>query len=69
MRKDKWIKVRASDYDKALVKALAASVTEHNKLYSPTEADMVRMALSEMAKRYLTKDQLKDLDLEYRYKD
>lgn len=67
MRKDKWIKVRASEYDKALVKALAETVTQHNSVYDPTEADMVRMAISELAKRYLSADQLADLKNTYIY--
>ncbi|PJO43408.1 hypothetical protein [Lysinibacillus xylanilyticus] len=69
MAKDKLIKVRASEYDKAVLKALADSVTKYNKLCSPTESDMVRMAISEMAQRYLTTNQLKGLEAKYIYKD
>ncbi|MFJ8462250.1 hypothetical protein ACIQ57_24570 [Lysinibacillus xylanilyticus] len=67
MAKDKIIKLRASEYDKAVLKALAETVTQHNKVYDPTESDMVRMAISEMAKKYLGADKLNELRIQYLY--
>ena len=66
MAKDKLIKVRASDYDKAILKALVDEF--NNKQYLPvafSESDMVRYCIDQIAKRYLTSEQFKDLKMKY----
>lgn len=66
MAKDKLIKARASEYDKAVLKAL--TVEFNNKQSLPVtlnESDMVRYCIDQIAKQYLTADQFKDLRTKY----
>lgn len=62
MAKDKLIKARASDYDKAVLKALTVEFNSKESLpVTLNESDMVRYCIDQIAKKYLTADQFKDL--------
>ena len=64
MARDKLIKIRANDYEKAIVSVLLSKANE-NSISLLTESDVVRIALDEMSKKYLTAVELKDLKQKY----
>ena len=64
MARDKLIKVRANDYEKALVSVLLSKANK-NSIALLTESDVVRIALDEMSKKYLTASEIEELKQKY----
>lgn len=61
MKRDKLIKVRANDYEKALVSLLVKKANEKSELEVLKESDVIRIAINDMANKYLTAADLNDL--------
>lgn len=61
MKRDKLIKVRANDYEKALVSLLVKKANEKSELEVLKESDVVRIAINDMANKYLSAADLNDL--------
>lgn len=62
-KRDQLIKLRASAFEKALLKALTEKA--NNDANVLTESDVVRIAIGDMAKRYLSATDLQKLKDEY----
>lgn len=70
MAKDKLIKMRASDYDKAIVQAIAQKVDEEKSFTSRTsESDIVRMGLAALVNQYLSDDEIAQLRSQHMFKN
>ncbi len=70
MAKDKLIKMRASDYDKAIVQAIAQKVDEEKSFTSRTsESDIVRMGLAALVNQYLSDDEIAQLRAQHMFKN
>lgn len=61
MKRDKLIKVRANDYEKALVSLLVKKANEKSELEVLKESDVIRIAINDMANKYLTGADLNEL--------
>lgn len=60
MTKDKVIRVRANDYDKAVLKALTDKFNSSRTMpITFSDSDMVRYAIDQLVKEHLSSDQLK----------
>lgn len=70
MAKDKLIKMRASDYDKAVVQAIAQKVDEEKSFTTKTsESDVVRMAIASLVMQYLDDKEIAKLRAEHMFKN
>ncbi|MEK5234098.1 hypothetical protein MHB42_20630 [Lysinibacillus sp. FSL K6-0232] len=68
MVKDKTIKMRASAYDKAVLKAIAAKVDQERSFAVKTsESDVLRIAISNLVLQYLTDDEIVQLKSQYMF--
>lgn len=62
MAKDKLIKVRATDYDKAVLKALAKKLDNVYTISSPlSDSDVVRLGIDMLVKEYLKVEEIQEL--------
>lgn len=61
MKRDKLIKVRANDYEKALVSLLVKKANEKSELEVLKESDVIRIAINDMANKYLSAADLQEL--------
>lgn len=62
MAKDKLIKMRASDYDKAVVQAIASKMDEEKSFTTKTsESDVLRMAIAALVLQYLDDNEIAEL--------
>lgn len=61
MKRDKLIKVRANDYEKALVSLLVKKANEKSELEVLKESDVIRIAINDMANKYLSVADLNEL--------
>lgn len=65
MKRDKLIKVRASEYEKALIAMIVNKANEKQQLEVLNESDIVRIAINDMANKYLTAADLTDLKKQF----
>lgn len=66
MSKDKVIRVRASEYDKAVLKALAKKLDDVYTISSPlSDSDVVRLGIDMLVKEYLKVEEIQELRKSY----
>ena len=69
MAKDKLIKMRASDYDKAIVQAIASKIDEEKSFTTNTsESDVLRMAIASLVLQYLDDNEVQQLRSQHMFK-
>lgn len=69
MAKDKLIKMRASDYDKAVIKAIASKIDEEKSFTTNTsESDVLRMAIASLVLQYLDDNEIAQLRSQHMFK-
>jgi len=70
MAKDKLIKMRASEYDKAVVQAIASKIDEEKSFTTTTsESDVLRMAIASLVIQYLSDDEVTQLRSQHMFKN
>lgn len=69
MAKDKLIKMRASDYDKAIVQAIANKIDEEKSYTTKTsESDVLRTAIASLVLQYLDDNEINQLRAQHMFK-
>lgn len=70
MAKDKIIRMRASEYDKAIVHAIASKIDEEKSFTTKTsESDVLRTGIAALVLQYLTDDEVTQIRKQYMFKD
>lgn len=70
MAKDKTIRMRASDYDKAIVQAIASKMDEEKSFTVKTgDSDVLRAGIAALVLQYLSDNEVADLRKKHMFKN
>ncbi|MEK4125364.1 hypothetical protein [Lysinibacillus sp. FSL K6-0102] len=70
MAKDKIIRMRASDYDKAIVQAIADKMNEEKSFTVKTsDSDVLRAGIAALIMQYLSEDEVIQIRKQHMFKD
>jgi len=70
MAKDKIIRMRASDYDKAVLQAIATKMDEEKSFTVKTsDSDVLRTAIAGLVMQYLSDDEVARLRRQHMFKN
>lgn len=70
MAKDKIIRMRASEYDKAIVQAIASKMDEEKSFTVKTsDSDVLRTAIAALVLQYLSDDEVARLRRQHMFKN
>lgn len=70
MAKDKIIRMRASDYDKAVLQAIATKMDEEKSFTVKTsDSDVLRTAIAGLVLQYLSDDEVARLRRQHMFKN